>query len=316
MTKVIIHQPKNFESRYYRYYNYLFDGLSKKISENFDCLEARYFKHANEIRYPVRLMHDLLTKERETTLLLECEMLIENYDTQEVVVLSVSDDLTHAILHNYPKVKKILVSQFEKNKISSNLYNGQDFSRFSPWVYFPQNIYNYDTFYNKRKTISNFIDKFYFRGTSLEIRTILNGFNPQYFEGGLPIGGFEAYANDIINYKAAFSIAGRGEFCYRDIENMAMGIPIIRFEYSHEMSPALIPNFHYISTPRPSISSEHQLSTEHSHLIEKRFLEVKDDKDFLNFISKNARDYYENYIKLDKCVEHTYNLTGIEQWKK
>jgi hypothetical protein len=80
------------------------------------------------------------------------------------------------------------------------------------------------------KDISNFIDKFYFRGTSLEIRTILNGFNSQYFEGGLPIGGFEAYANDIINYKAAFSIAGRGEFCYRDIENMAMGIPIIRFE--------------------------------------------------------------------------------------
>lgn len=315
MTKVIIHQPKNFESRYYRYYNFLFDGLSKKISENFDCLEARYFKHANETRYPVKLMYDKNSRQSDSTLLLECEMLIENYDTHEIIVLSVSDDLTHAILTNYPKVKKILISQFEKNKIKSHLYNGQDFINFQPWVYFPQNIYDYDSYYKKRLGINEFIDKFYFRGTSLEIRTILLGFQPKYFEGGLPIGGFDAYASDIINYKIAFSTAGRGEFCYRDIENMAMGIPILRFEYSHEMNPPLIPNFHYISVPRPTITTEHQLTPDHAPLIENRFLEVKDDKDFLNFISKNAREYYEKYIKLDNCIQHTYNLMEIEQWK-
>jgi len=315
MTKVVIHQPKNFESRYYRYYNFLFDGLANKIKENFDCLEARYFKHANETRYPVKLMYDKESRNSDSTLLLECEMLIENHETQEVIVLSVSDDLTHAILTNYPHVKKILISQFEKNKIKSHLYNGQDFRNFHPWVYFPQNIYDYDLYYTKRQELPGLIDKFYFRGTSLEIRAILQGFNPKYFEGGLPIGGFETYASDIINYKIAYSTAGRGEFCYRDIENMAMGIPILRFEYSHEMNPPLIPNFHYISVPRPSITTEHQLTPDHAPLIENRFLEVKDDKNFLDFISKNAREYYEKYIKLDSCIQHTYNLMEIEQWK-
>jgi len=315
MTRVVIHQPKNFESRYYRYYNYVFDGLSKKIQENFDCLEARYFKHANEIRYPVKLAYDTNSKNSDTTLLLECEMIIENYDTHEVVVLSVSDDLTHAILHNYPNVKKILVSQFEKNKIQSNLHNNQEFNKFAPWVYFPQNIFDYDYFYNTRKSLNNLFDKFYFRGTSIEVRTILKGFSNEYFEGGLPIGGFETYASDLIHYKAAFSIAGRGEFCYRDIENMAMGVPIIRFEYSHEMNPPLIPNVHYISVPRPAINFERELTPEYAPLIEKRFLEVKDNKTFLDFISKNAREYYENHIKIDNCIQHTYNLTEIEQWK-
>ena len=316
MTRLIIHQPKNFESRHYRYYNIVFDGLIKKIKENFDCLEATYFKHANEMRYPVKLMYDKNTKKSDTTLLLECEMLIENYETHEVIVLSVSDTLTHAILENYPRVKKILISQFEKNMIKSHLRNGQDFSNFHPWVYFPQNIYDYDSYYAKRQQLPKLIDKFYFRGTLSNIRSIIQGFNHAYFEGGSCMGGgFETYASDIINYKIAYSTAGRGEFCYRDVENMAMGIPILRFEYSHELNPPLVPNFHYVSVPRPSISTEHELTPQHAPLIENRFLEVKDDKPFLEFISKNAREYYEKYIKLDNCIQHTYNLMEIEQWK-
>lgn len=193
MTRVIIHQPKNFESRYYRYYNFLFDGLAKKIKENFDCLEATYFKHANEIRCPVKLMYDKNSKTSDSTLLLECEMLIENYETHEVIVLSVSDTLTHAVLNNYPHVKKILISQFEKNAIKSHLHDGHDFGKFQPWVYFPSNIYDYDLYYEKRQQLPQLIDKFYFRGALSNIRAIIKGFNHTYFEGGSPIGGFETY---------------------------------------------------------------------------------------------------------------------------
>jgi len=245
--------------------------------------------------------------------MLECEMIIENYENKEIKVLSVSDDLTSSILslQDNSHLTKVLVSQFDRNKIFHHVYNDENKIKYSPWVYFPQNVADFDFFYNKRKELTSYIDKFYFRGTSLEIRAILQGFNPKYFEGGLPIGGFETYASDIINYKIAYSTAGRGEFCYRDIENMAMGIPILRFEYSHEMNPPLIPNFHYISVPRPSITTEHQLTPDHAPLIENRFLEVKDDKNFLDFISKNAREYYEKYIKLDNCIQHTYNLMEL-----
>jgi len=39
-----------------------------------------------------------------------------------------------------------------------------------------------------------------------------------------------------------------------------------------------------------------------------RFLEVKDDDDFLNFISKNARNYYEKYLHPLTRFNHILNL--------
>jgi hypothetical protein len=50
---------------------------------------------------------------------------------------------------------------------------------------------------------------------------------------------------------------------------------------------------------------------EHAELIEQRFLEVKDDTEFLEFISKNGREYYNTYLNKDNNVYHTLNLLGI-----
>ena len=78
---------------------------------------------------------------------------------------------------------------------------------------------------------------------------------------------------------------------------MALGIPFLRFEYISELNPNLIPNFHYISVERPDdLKIDRIGNEEHARMLEKRFLEVKDDTDFLNFISNNARNYYETYF--------------------
>jgi hypothetical protein len=130
------------------------------------------------------------------------------------------------------------------------------------------------------------------------------------------IGDFENYANNLITHKVALSVAGRGELCYRDIECMAMGIPIIRFEYFSKLNPELVPNYHYISTERPDdFNSWTKLDRlgekQHSELIAKRFQEVKDDHDFLKFIGENARKYYEDYLSPESSVKHTINLLGL-----
>ena len=123
------------------------------------------------------------------------------------------------------------------------------------------------------------------------------------------------YFNELINHKIALSVDGRGEFCYRDIEYMAMGVPFIRFKFNSEMDPKLIPNYHYISVDRPEDLDHDRNSTEeHAKLIEKRFLEVKDDSKFLSFISKNAKAYYENFITFDSCTKHTYKLLDLDKW--
>lgn len=318
MTKLVIHQPKNFESRYYRFYNILFDKLIERIKTEFDVIDARYYKYANSKYYPVLLLCNEKTFSDCDLHMLECEMIIENYDTKEIKVLSVSDDLTAAILsyQNNNLLTKVLVSQFNREKIFSHIYNELDKEKYSPWVYFPQNDYDYEMYYEIRKQKTDLTDKFYFRGTSLESRKITSFFNKEYFEGGAPIGGFHDYALDLLNYKVGYSIAGRGEFCYRDIEYMAMGIPFLRFKYMSEMSPKLIPNYHYISVDRPEdLKHESNCTEEHAKLIEKRFLEVKDDKNFLDFISNNAREYYTNFIKFDNCVDHTFKLLDLDKWK-
>ena len=134
---------------------------------------------------------------------------------------------------------------------------------------------------------------------------------------------FEPYLEKLINSKIGLSYYMEldkyntpydhpGEFCYRDIEYMALGIPMIRFNYLSELNPNLIPNYHYISINRPDDLIIDRLGNEsHAKLIEERFLEVKDDYEFLNFISKNARQYYTDYLSRENRVNHTIKLLNL-----
>jgi hypothetical protein len=49
----------------------------------------------------------------------------------------------------------------------------------------------------------------------------------------------------------------------------------------------------------------------HARMIVDRFLEVKDDKDFLDFIANNAKLYYETYLKRYNNVSHTLKLLNL-----
>ncbi len=317
MHKLIIHQPKNFESRYYRAYNYFFDALIEQIKSTNDVIDNRFFKYANSKFYPVLLQSQDTFFDNTHLYMLECEMIIENYDTKGIKVLSMSDIFTSSTLSLQDNVlcNKILIAQFNRNNILNNLENKNNIYKYSPWVYFPQLTLDYDIYYKRRKERSIFTDKMYFRGSCLEHRKIISYLSPDLFHGGEPIGGFERYVEELLDYKIGVSVGGRGEFCYRDVEYMAMGIPFIRFKFNNEMAAPLIPNVHYISVDRPSdIVYDHECGPDHAKLLEKRFLEVKDDVEFLNFISNNARKYYEQYLKLNNCVHHTIKLLELDNW--
>ena len=313
MNQIIVHTPQNEISKGYRYYNYFWDNFIEYLKSKFDIIEDTYFEHANAMSYSVKLLNYI-----SSSLLLECEMIIENVKTKEFVVLSVSDQLTGAVLnhqHN-PLCKKILFSQFDEEVIKKHLGGAINFDKFSPWIYFPSNLFNIDKIFNERKEINEFVDKFCFWGTSIEDRSILKHFNNDYFIGGLPIGTFEDYAKEITKHKVALSIAGRGEFCYRDVENFGLGTPILRFEYTNKMFNPLIPNFHYISVDRPKELIYDRLGEkQHAEMLEKRFLEIKDNKNFLDFISNNARKYYEDNLTMNNSIELTYKILNLNDWE-
>jgi hypothetical protein len=312
--KLIIHQPTNHYSNRYRYYNIFFDNLIKKLSENNDVIVDRYYKNVHRGRVKVDLGwsedNDFLIEMQD------CEMIIEDYDTKETQILSVSDDLTPTSLNlqSYDNTKKIFISQFIRDKVYHHVAK-ENHHKYYPWIYFPSNEYDLEKYYQKRLETEPQDSRMYFRGET-GTRTILQHFNSDVFYGGNPIGGFDTYANELINFKLGLSVAGRGEMCYRDVEYMALGVPFIRFEYTTEFMEPLIPNVHYISVDRPDdlfdwMKLDRLGEKHHADKIIKRYLEVKDDTDFLNFVSENAREYYKKYLSPDSSVDFTIKLLGL-----
>jgi hypothetical protein len=310
---LIIHQPTNHQSKSFRYYNIFFDNLIDELSKQHNVVVDRYYKNAHLGHSDIKLGWDDEIFDVPTY---ECEMIIEDFDTNETIVLGVADDLTSATLNlqSFPNLKKVFISQFIRDKVNHHVRSEYQ-SKYFPWIYFPSNEYDLEFYYNKRKEIEQTNSKMFFRGETTS-RTILNHFSNEVVYGGEPIGGFDKYATEMLDFKLALSVAGRGEMCYRDIECMAMGIPFIRFEYTTELNPPLIPNFHYVSVDRPDdlkdwMNLDRNGESHHAEMITKRYLEVIDDTEFLEFISKNAREYYENYLSPTSSVKHTINLLEL-----
>lgn len=314
MKNLLIHNPKNSHTEKNRDYNLFWDDLTNELKKKYNVTENRFFENAHLGPSKIFL------KKRTTDFLevLECEYVIEDLDTGEFYILSVGDQITSGILseQNNPFLKKILYSQYIPYEIVH--HTKKNSHKYYPWIYFPQNIYDYDVFYEKRKTVDNFKNKMFFKGSS-EYRPIINHFNKEILSDNQLIS-FENYLNDLITYKLVLTIGGaaNGDICYRDIECMAIGVPSIRFEYVTTLNPCLIPNYHYISIPLPYDLPKHnnvmkdRLGNEtHAKLIEQRFWEVVNDKCFLEFVSKNARDYYVNYLSKENRVKHTLKLLNL-----
>jgi hypothetical protein len=313
--KLIIHQPTNHYGNRYRYYNIFFDNLIKKLSEKNEVIVDRYYKNAHKGRVNVELGwhedQDFFVEMQD------CEMIIEDYHTKETQILSVSDDLTPTSLNlqSYNNTKKVFISQFIRDKVYHHVAKEHQ-HKYSPWIYFPSNEYDLESYYKKRQDTTPQDNRMYFRGETFS-RTILQHFNSDVFYGGNPIGGFNSYAEELMNFKLGLSVAGRGEMCYRDVEYMGLGVPFIRFEYTTEFLEPLVPNFHYISVERPNdlfdwMQLDRVGEKNHADMIIERYMQVKEDKEFLNFISKNARNYYENYLSPTASVDFTIKMMGYE----
>jgi hypothetical protein len=158
----------------------------------------------------------------------------------------------------------------------------------------------FDYIYNKRQLskYDELIDKMFFRtatgrGDELELskRNLINPlFEP------LP---YKEYMELAIQYKVGLSIGAGYEICHRDIEYMAIGLPMLRLEYTNIYNPQLIPNYHYISIDREDFIFDSNMDKiggeKYIEAYTKKFNEVKDNYEFLNFISSNANQYYKNY---------------------
>lgn len=128
------------------------------------------------------------------------------------------------------------------------------------------------------------------------IELLNNKLNTFHF-GYYPIP-YDMYIQESLMFKIALGYGGGGgytcgDFCFRDIEMFGLGIPLLRPKFVVESANPLIENVHYISVDcefddRFRYKDPERLST----AIVERYHEVVDNEEFLQYIVKNAREWY------------------------
>jgi hypothetical protein len=147
------------------------------------------------------------------------------------------------------------------------------------------------------RTCKKFREKVYWRGnphahregTLHELSSILNH---DYMEKR----NKNVYYREMAQSKIALSLPGLGPSCHREFEAFAVRTPVIMPEFKNMYYENIIPNYHYIS-------SEQQPSESMSEAILRRYYEVKDNQDLLDYVAHNAMQYYDKYCRFDVSVQ-------------
>jgi hypothetical protein len=193
---------------------------------------------------------------------------------------------------------------FNKDSVNFKLKNT------TTYTYKSATDFNY--FYNKRQSLRHdeLIDKMFFKSTTgrgdeieLSKRNITNPLLPH-----MPQTDYMELA---IQHKVGLSIAASYEICHRDIEYMAIGLPMLRLEYINNYDPQIIPNYHYISIGREGFeinpNADHRGGEKYIEAYINKFNEVKNNYELLNFISLNAYQYYKTYCHPENRLKTILN---------
>lgn len=248
----------------------------------------------------------------------DCELIIDDEENDRLIILSFCEsrnwgngekvnDVWNILTQRNNSNDIILITHytnwFHKDVDFSNDFNFKvlktTFYPFNPWIY-------NEHFYHLRKLIKNedLIDNIFYLSTTrredpYKIYELGYGTNPDLRFTA------EQYLENAIKHKVGLAISSSAELCYREIDYMAVGLPTLRLEYMITTNPPLIANYHYISVDREKYNLfgtkdnlnwgphyDREGGEKYVKAYIERFLEVKDDYDFLSFISKNAYQYF------------------------
>jgi len=115
------------------------------------------------------------------------------------------------------------------------------------------------------------------------------------------------YFEELTNNKICLSLNGAGEICNRDIEILSARSVLLRPKISFKFHNELIPNYHYISfekTYDPKIQSD---------IILEKYESIKNDKDYLKYISENGYKWFLENGTIESHVKMLKNIINIEK---
>jgi hypothetical protein len=122
----------------------------------------------------------------------------------------------------------------------------------------------------------------------LQILTMMNQQRYFSFEGGAARTTWWEHMQDICQSKICLDAPGRGEFCYRLVECLALGSCIIGPRLENELHVPLQAGIHHVRVDRDL-----------SDLVESchRLLQERDER---RLLSAAAGDYFDRYLRLEQ----------------
>jgi hypothetical protein len=127
---------------------------------------------------------------------------------------------------------------------------------------------------------------------------------------------YDKYLRDISMYRCALSLPGGTEICNRDIECFGIGVPVIRPHLDINYPDPLLPNYHYISCYHDCKylhgSPEYVNPKEFQKYLIYYWEKVKDNFEYLDFISHNARQWYIKNCTLDQNIKYLLGNIDLE----
>lgn len=252
-------------------------------------------------------------------------MMIENDDTKKYILISYWDKLVDIINHydvtNFDVDNIIEIITSAGTYQNDLAYTPTKFN-YTPFSYIVnrsdseskiENVYSMSI--EKRQ-----MDRLKFRGYLYDFRSFLKEdarfdiidcrSNGQYNEN---------YIEELANSSVNLSLNGAAEICHRDIEILGVGSALFRFELSTKFSNPLIPDYHYISVPYRDIKVEnHSLKSYYDSLSDRlfnRFEEIKNQPDYIKFVSDNGRRWYQENGTINANIKLLTQLVDFTKLK-
>jgi hypothetical protein len=195
----------------------------------------------------------------------------------------------------------------DKNKVdiitSSGVFQEMSFTPFSYCCYSSnwEKIANNERKKFEDKTNNNLLFRGYFYGNRLSMKN----YKSEYFAE--KIQDLQVYFDEINNSMISLSLDGAAEICNRDMEILCCGSVLLRSQLNQQFHNNLIPDFHYISVdkiPNPK---------EQLDLLIDKYESVKNDKEYLKYISENGLKWFLENGTIDANVDILKKIVNIDK---
>ena len=119
------------------------------------------------------------------------------------------------------------------------------------------------------------------------------------------------YLAEINSHRVNISFNGVGETSHRDIDILGLGNVLLRAKMITNFHNPLIPEYHYASVDIP----DHSKFKDVADAFLEKYNQIKNNKDYLNFIAANGRRWYLENGTAEKNAEIIFNKINLDKLK-